>query len=749
MATEKNVWLHTRSAAADLSACQYHAVKINTSDAVALCSTAGEVSLGLLQNEPTLGQNADIAFAGIGKGILGGTVTYMDPLTSDASGHLIKANDNDENVIGRALKSGVATAIVPVLIIPSAGLSAGVTPQQETYVAAANYATTGQYLAVKAHTVAGQVVKCSSAGERILGILQNAPASSGEAEVCTYGECTAYAGSGGVAAGDSLAIDANGKVVTATGTAQVIGWAVAAILESASGTIFVAPIGMYSVDGATLTSTKFWVGNGSNLAVAVNMSGDATLANTGAVTVTDISTTAAGDAAGDLIYRDAADTFERLAKGTAAQILAMNGAATAPEWIAQSAMTVGNATNAATAAVATNVTTTAAGDAAGDLIYRDAAATLQRLAAGAAGAVLQQNVGATAPQWSTISADVTIADGGAVTIGAKKVAASKLYSAAQGCIFRTDAANVVSELSLADGKIAVGNGTDVAALQVKAAGTMVHGNGTTLTTLAIGSKGSKLSVNGPGSAPTWGPDKCVYEDFSAYAATDQVANMLATGVAFAGTADALHHCYTPAGNVFCFEALGAGQTLEPVLTADGLNMAGDQTNDEGYEIYSNFLGASGHPFRIGEAAFYFLCKFFVTDGTGTDDLQVGFRRAEICRPNFDDYVDAATLGVNTAAAPLAIKIATINDGAATTETDTNQTLASATAVQFKILVDAAGAVTYQHDIVAPGTLAAPVATAAFSFDAGDPVIPFFRVLQVVAPGTGAVPILLWEVGYQA
>ncbi len=36
--------------------------------------------------------------------------------------------------------------------------------------------------------------------------------------------------------------------------------------------------------------------------------------------------------AGDIIYADGTDTINRLAKGTAAQVLAMNGGATAPEW---------------------------------------------------------------------------------------------------------------------------------------------------------------------------------------------------------------------------------------------------------------------------------------------------------------------------------------------------------------------------------------------------------------------------------
>ena len=40
-------------------------------------------------------------------------------------------------------------------------------------------------------------------------------------------------------------------------------------------------------------------------------------------------------AAGDVLYATAADTLTRLPKGTAAQVLAMNAGATAPEWVAQ------------------------------------------------------------------------------------------------------------------------------------------------------------------------------------------------------------------------------------------------------------------------------------------------------------------------------------------------------------------------------------------------------------------------------
>lgn len=67
--------------------------------------------------------------------------------------------------------------------------------------------------------------------------------------------------------------------------------------------------------------------------------------------------------------------------------------------------------------------------------------------------------------------------------------------------------------------------------------------------------------------------------------------------------------------------------------------------------------------------------------------------------------------------------------------------------QAKILVSAAGVVTYLHDAATPGTLLAPTVTAAFTFDPGDPVIPFFRFLTH-GDIPGVVKLINWEVGYQ-
>jgi hypothetical protein len=243
--------------------------------------------------------------------------------------------------------------------------------------------------------------------------------------------------------------------------------------------------------------------------------------------------------------------------------------------------------------------------------------------------------------------------------------------------------------------------------------------------------------------------RAVYEDFSGYAATDLVANIQPDGTAADGTTTVLNHCYTPGGNVFAYHPIGT-QTLHPAMVAGALDIGCDQTDDEGCEIYTNFLKASGMgPFVVGiSPAFYFKCKLNVTLTNGTDDLQVGFRKAELIRAAWDDYYDAAAMGIITVANPAAVYIQTILANAATVETDTTDTWDDATDAEFAIFVSSAGVVTYQHDLASAGTLAAPTVTAAYTFADGTPVIPFVRFLNANAAQVGGVKIIKWEVGYQ-
>ncbi|CAB4122562.1 hypothetical protein UFOVP36_63 [uncultured Caudovirales phage] len=120
-------------AAADLSAKQYYAVKVDSAGKAAIAA-AGEYTIGYLVNKPTAGQAATIVYGGVSKALLGGTVAAGATVAADANGKTVDAteartNTSDagaatdpliaSNVIGVALVGGVAGDIVPVLVLAS------------------------------------------------------------------------------------------------------------------------------------------------------------------------------------------------------------------------------------------------------------------------------------------------------------------------------------------------------------------------------------------------------------------------------------------------------------------------------------------------------------------------------------------------------------------------------------------------------------------------------------------------------
>jgi hypothetical protein len=179
------------------------------------------------------------------------------------------------------------------------------------------------------------------------------------------------------------------------------------------------------------------------------------------------------------------------------------------------------------------------------------------------------------------------------------------------------------------------------------------------------------------------------------------------------------------------------QDIAPDMDAGGLDIGADQTDNDGAELVGGLGGASGRPFIIGtDPAFYFCATVTISDVSGSDDLHVGFRRAEAGTATFDNYNDLATIGSISGD----IYIETILNNGTTTSTDTTDNWADAASKKLCTYVSAAGVVTYTINGAAPTT------TAAFTFDDGDPVVPFIHFLQ--ASDLTDVTISLWEVGYQ-
>ena len=192
-------------------------------------------------------------------------------------------------------------------------------------------------------------------------------------------------------------------------------------------------------------------------------------------------------------------------------------------------------------------------------------------------------------------------------------------------------------------------------------------------------------------------------------------------------------------NIFEYFVLGAGQTLlAPTIAADGLLCSLDLTDNEGAEYSQGITARSRAAFVIGTSpAFYLKVGLKAADVSGSDICAIGFRKTQAYQAAFADYTDKATL--NKVAGDIYITTA-LND-AADSATDTTDNWADGGEHTLEVYVSAAGVVTYKIDGVAP------TVTAAFTFDSGDVVVPFFHLLHdTVAPG--AVHLQSWECGLQ-
>jgi len=228
-------------------------------------------------------------------------------------------------------------------------------------------------------------------------------------------------------------------------------------------------------------------------------------------------------------------------------------------------------------------------------------------------------------------------------------------------------------------------------------------------------------------------NKYVFENFQQNGVTAKVG-----GGAAGGTAGNNNVLMLPT-TAFEYSILGTQTITAPVITASGLNIGSmDQVANDGLELNHGILSSQIPAFIVGtDKAFFLRARFSIEDVSGTDDLAVGFRKVEANQANIDDYADMAVLNVISGD----IKIETIVGGAATVTTDTTDNWADLATHELIIYVSDTGAVTYTIDGVAP------TVTAAYSFTNGLTVMPFLYFLQDTDIA-GAVPLMVWECGYQ-
>ena len=152
-----------------------------------------------------------------------------------------------------------------------------------------------------------------------------------------------------------------------------------------------------SGNAATVTNGLYSTGSYSNPTWLTSISGSIV---SGAVATATTATNVAGGAAGSLVYQTAAATTSTLALGTTNYVL--TAGASAPQYVAQSTLSVGSASTATTA-------TNLAGGGAGYIPYQSGSGATSFLTAGTSGQVLTSG-GTGVPTWSTPVTYATVTD---------------------------------------------------------------------------------------------------------------------------------------------------------------------------------------------------------------------------------------------------------------------------------------------------------------------------------------------------
>ncbi len=218
-----------------------------------------------------------------------------------------------------------------------------------------------------------------------------------------------------------------------------------------------------------------------------------------------------------------------------------------------------------------------------------------------------------------------------------------------------------------------------------------------------------------------------------------------TGAAPTGATGALNIMALQGGEIMEQFIIGGGQTIiAPRMSTTGLLTSLDLTNTEGAEYnFGTVVGAlSKHRYTIGtSAAFYIELAVNAADIGGLDPFLVGFRKEQANNGTYTAYTDFASIGARATTGADIVVIATDLNNAGETYTDTTDAWTDGQTKTLKVLVSAAGVVTYTINGLAP------TVTAAFTFDTGDIVCPFIHhVFGAATPA--AINWVSLKIGFQ-
>ena len=117
-----SITLGTLTAAADLSAKQYHFVKLASATTVNVCSATTDRAIGILQNNPTSGQQAVIQIFGISKVVADGTIAFNNVIGTSADSQadaIVPGTDTSVVTLGVAIQAASASETFTMFLNPT------------------------------------------------------------------------------------------------------------------------------------------------------------------------------------------------------------------------------------------------------------------------------------------------------------------------------------------------------------------------------------------------------------------------------------------------------------------------------------------------------------------------------------------------------------------------------------------------------------------------------------------------------
>ncbi|MEJ2218986.1 MAG: hypothetical protein P8099_20565 [Gemmatimonadota bacterium] len=97
--------------ATSLATKQYNFVKLHTDGTVIICAAATDVPVGVLQNAPGIGEEAEVLIVGGTKIEIGGAINEGEVIGTDSAGLAdtkVPGTDTTNYIVGQAITAGTA-----------------------------------------------------------------------------------------------------------------------------------------------------------------------------------------------------------------------------------------------------------------------------------------------------------------------------------------------------------------------------------------------------------------------------------------------------------------------------------------------------------------------------------------------------------------------------------------------------------------------------------------------------------------